>query len=323
MKNNFFVFSGNGNKSLAQAIAKKIGFKKLHQVNLERFSSGEVWVNYDVETLRNKDVFIIQTTDSQGCQNVNESIMELLFMVDAARHAKAGRIIVVIPSFAYDRQDIKDKPHVPMSAGLIISLLETAGASHIMSAELHNQAITNANKKSCFDHLYLSQLLVPKFKKIKNLVVFSPDAGAAKMGRFYAGELGAGRAGADKIRSGHSMVGQSNIFGTVKNKNLLIIDDKVDTAGSLMTAIDGLKKLGALDIYGGFVHPVLSGKGVERIQNCEALKKVYFTNTINRFAKEKKPEKIKLVDTSKVFADTIYRFHKGLAISTRFKQNNI
>lgn len=239
-KEGFRVFSGTSNLLLAKEIAGQLN--GLSPVIIKNFSDGEIWVKYR-DSLRGKDVFIIQTTNSA------EAILELLILLNAAKEAKAGRRVAVIPYFGYARQDVKDAPRVAMSAKLMCRLIEEAGATHVILAELHNQGITNAFRDAAFDHLYLTQKLWPFFKKIPDLTVMSTDAGGAKMARYYARQLKAKRAAADKIRDGHNKVKEIKIIGDVKKRNVLIVDDIVDTCRTLIKVEESAKKEGAKDIY--------------------------------------------------------------------------
>ena len=311
-KNDFLVFSGNSNVPLAQEIA--ISAKAhLGAVKLKKFSDGEIYCQY-TQSLRGKDIFIVQSTDS------HQAIMELLIMLHAARHAKAKRIIAVVPYFGYSRQDVKDEPRACMSGQLMLNLIEASGATHIILAELHNQALTNAVKQITFDHLYLSQQLWPEFKKISNLVVINLDAGGSKMARYYAKKLKAKRATADKIRDGHNKVKEIVVIGDVADRNVLIVDDLDDTSGTIDMGVNTLINLGAKNIYASCIHAVLSGKGISRLVENKNLKQIIFTNTLDR-SSFNFPEKIKIVSVAEVFAQAIVRFHKNQSIDSLFEQN--
>lgn len=311
MEKDYSIFSGRSNLPLAEEIASHAGMT-LGPVESKNFSDGEIWIQYN-QSIRGQDVFIIQSTDTA------ESIIELLIMLDAAKHAKARRIIAVIPYFGYSRQDTKDKPRCCMSGKLLWNLIESSGATHLILAELHNPALTNAATKT-FDHLYLSQKLWPEFSHIPNLVVVNLDAGGSKMARFYAAQLKAERATGDKIRDNHNKVKDIRLIGDVKGKNVLIIDDLDDTSGTVIKGVSRLKEEGARGIYFSCIHAVLSGQGLERLTQNKHLKKIVFTNTLNRTAIQF-PDKIKIISAADIFATAIINFHSDKSIDSLFDQN--
>lgn len=305
------VFSGSSNRPLAEKIVAHLRVK-LGPLTSKIFSDGEHWVQYQ-ESIRGKDVFIIQSTISDF------TIMELLLLIDAAKLAKAEKIIAVIPYFGYARQDRKDQPRVSMSSALICRLIETAGATAVILAELHNAAILAAFTKTLHDHLYLTENMWSSFSSIPNLAVMSTDAGSSKMARYYAEKLKTERIAGDKIRTGHNRVGEIKIIGSVKEKNVLIVDDIGDTLGTMSQGTETCIKDNCLNIYASLVHPVFSGHALEVINKIEKLKKVVVTNTIH-LPPEKLCDKIEVVDVSRIFATAISRFHYEESIDSLFQQ---
>jgi len=315
MPNELLITAGTSNVPLATKMAENLK-KELLGNNLKRFSDGEIWLQYDA-TLRGKDVFIIQSTDN------SDAIMELLILIDAAKRAKAKRVIVVIPYFGYSRQDKKDEPRVPFSAALMCHLIEVAGADAVILAELHNHAMTGFfSNKVHVDHLYLTQEICPCLTKIKNLIVMPTDAGGSKMARYYASKLKADRASADKIRDGHNKVKEIRIIGDVSDKNVLIVDDIADTCGTLEKAILSVKQGGGLDVYFSCVHGVISGRGPEVLTNNPDIKGVYLTDTLD-LSKKNLPRHTHIIPSADVFSEAIEKFHLDESIDSLFEQNKI
>jgi len=315
MKDNLLIFSGRSNKPLSQKIAEELK-TDLSPITIKEFSDEEIWVEYEI-SLRRKDVFVIQSTDTA------KNLVELFLLLNAAKKAKADRVIAVIPYFGYARQDIKDQPRVAMSAGLMCQLIEKAGATHVIMAELHNPAITNAFETAQFDHLYLTQKLWPFFQDISDLMVMSTDAGGAKMARYYATKLKTPRCAADKMRGGHNKVNEIRIMGDVANKNVLIVDDIADTCTTLTVAVESAKKMGAKDIYIACVHPVLSGQAVNILSQNQDIKIVYLTDTLDKRSLIEQQQKIKIISVADVFAKAIDHFHSNESIDSLFDQNSI
>lgn len=310
--NGLAVCSGNANPKLAENICKHLKVP-LIQMLVSRFSEGETRVKI-LENIRGKDLFIIQPT----CPPTNDNLMELLIMIDAARRASAERITAVLPYYGYARQDRKDQPRVPITAKLVANLIVAAGAQRILTMDLH------ANQIQGFfdipvDHLYAINVLCDYFnkKKLKNLVVVSPDVGGIKMARAYAKRLGAGLAIVDKRRASPDETEVMHILGDVKGKNAVLVDDIVATASSLIEAIEALVKEGVKDAYGAMSHGVLSGDAVSRIQNCKTLKELVITDSIPLLA-EKKTAKIKVVSVAGLLAEAIRRTHEEESISCLF-----
>jgi ribose-phosphate pyrophosphokinase len=308
-KGDYKVFSGSSNKPLAEKIASTLG-KPLGQVELKRFSDSEIWVKYH-ENIRGLDVFIIQPTVPPA-----ESILELLIMIDAAKRASAKRITAVIPYFGYSRQDRKDQPRVAITAKLLANLITVAGADRVMTMDLHAAQIQGFFDIP-FDHLYSSSIFSGLFKDVsENLVVVSPDIGGIKMARSYAKRLHCNLIVIDKRRPKTNLAEVVHIIGSVEDKDVLLVDDLVDTGGTLVSAIEALKKNGARNIYGSITHPLLSGPALERINNS-ALTKLYVTDTIP-LKDSNKSEKISVVSASDIFAEAIRRTYNNESISSLF-----
>jgi ribose-phosphate pyrophosphokinase len=301
------VFSGSSNKPLAEKIAVRLG-KPLGQVELKRFSDGEIWVKYH-ENIRGLDVFIIQSTTPPA-----ENILELLIMIDAAKRASAKRITAVIPYFGYSRQDRKDQPRVSITAKLIANLITVAGTDRVITMDLHAAQIQGFFDIP-FDHLYSSSIFSGIFRNIsENLVVVSPDIGGIKMARSYAKRLHCGLVVIDKRRPKQNLAEVVHIIGSVKDKDVLLVDDLIDTGGTLISAIEALKQDGARNIYGSISHPLLSGPAIERIKNSQ-ITKLYVTDTISL---KNGSDKIEVVTASDIFAEAIRRTYNNESISSLF-----
>ncbi|HLF18255.1 MAG TPA: ribose-phosphate pyrophosphokinase [Candidatus Omnitrophota bacterium] len=310
--NGLAVCTGNANPELAKSICKHLKIN-LTDVLVSRFSEGEVQVQIK-QNIRGKDVFIVQPT----CPPPNESLMELLIMIDAARRASAQRITAVIPYYGYARQDRKDQPRVPITAKLVANLIVAAGADRVLTMDLH------ANQIQGFfdipvDHLYAINVICDHFgkKKLKNVVVVSPDVGGIKMARAYAKRLGAGLAIVDKRRESPEKTEVMHILGDVKGKHAVLVDDIIATGGSLVEAIEVLKQEGVKDVYAAITHGVLSGKAIEHIKECTPLKELVITNSIP-LSKEKQLKKITVVSVASLLADAIHRIHDEESISILF-----
>jgi len=307
--NDYKIFSGSSNRPLAEKIAERLG-KSLGAVELKRFSDGEIWVKYG-ENIRGSDVFIIQPTNPPS-----ENLLELLIMVDAAKRASAKRITAVIPYFGYSRQDRKDQPRVSITAKLIANLITVAGADRVMTMDLHAAQIQGFFDIP-FDHLYGSPMFIGLLENIKeNLVVVSPDVGGIKIARSYAKRLHADLVVIDKRRPKQNLAEVVHIIGSVENKDVLLVDDLIDTAGTFVGAIEALKKNGALNIYGAITHPLFSGSALERINKSE-LKKLFVSDTI-AFTRNGDSDKITIVTASDLFAEAIKRTYLNESISSLF-----
>jgi len=303
------IFSGTSNLSLAEKIAKKLG-QQLGAIEFRRFSDGEIWVKYG-ENIRGSDVYLIQSTNPPS-----DNILELLIMIDAAKRASAKRVTAIIPYFGYSRQDRKDQPRVAITAKLIANLITTSGADRVMTMDLHASQIQGFFDIP-LDHLYGSSVFSGLFNNLSNnLVVVSSDVGGIKMARAYAKRLHADLVVIDKRRPQQNMAEVVNIIGNVKGKDVLLVDDLIDTGGTFVSAIEALKVQGAKKIYGAVTHPVFSGQAVERLHNS-ALEKLYVSDTIH-FDTEGKTNKIEVISASGLFAEAIRRTYNNESISSLF-----
>ena len=312
--NGLSIFCGNSNPKLAEAICKCLSMS-LTEVLVGRFSEGEIRVQIK-ENIRGKDVFIIQPT----CPPTNENLMELLILIDAARRASAKRITAVIPYYGYARQDRKDQPRVPITAKLVANLIYAAGTNRVLCMDLH------ANQIQGFfdipvDHLYAINVLCDYFlsKKLKNMVVVSPDVGGLKMARAYAKRLDAGLAIVDKRRSSPEKTEVMHVLGNVRGKNAIMVDDIVATGGSMIEAAEVLKKKGVKSLYAAVSHGILSGPALDRIRHCNVLKEVVITDSIPLKNPEKNP-KVKVLSVAQLLADAIGRIHNEESISSLFEE---
>src|SRR5213082_134123 len=270
----FKIFSGTANEALADEICNFLGMPRA-QAHLTRFSDGEVYVQI-LENVRGADVFVVQPT----CFPVDQHLLELLLMIDALKRASARRITPVIPYFGYARQDRKDKPRVPVSSKLVADLLTTAGADRALMVDLHAQQIQGFFNIPV-DHLFASPVLVDYVRKMNlpELTVVSPDAGGVERARFFAKKMDAALAIVDKRRVEMNVAEVMNVIGDVNGRTCLLIDDLIDTAGTLVKTANALKDSGAAAIYACASHAVLSGPAVENLHNSE-IQQVVVTNTI-------------------------------------------
>jgi len=298
---------------LAEKIAEHLGIK-LGQVLLSRFSDGEIRIQI-FENVRGKDVFVIQSTS----YDANFHIMQLLLMVDALRRASARRINAVIPYFGYARQDRKDRPRVPISARLIADLLETAGVHRVITVDLHAGQIQGFFRIP-LDHLMAFPVFVRYLKSmnLKNVVFVSPDAGGVDRAMALARKLEGGFAVLDKRREKPNVAEIIHVIGDVKGKVAFIVDDIVDTAGTLVKAAEALIKNGAKKVYAVATHGVLSGPALERISSSP-IEKLILTDTINLKEKVEKCDKIEVLSISELLAEAIKRVHEERSITELFQ----
>ncbi len=289
------LFAGNSNRALAESIAKELKLP-LSEVEVGRFSDGEISVHIS-ETVRGRDVFIIQST----CSPVNENLMELLIMIDAARRASAGRITAVIPYFGYARQDRKARSRDPITAKLVADIITSAGADRVLTMDLHAPQIQGFFDIPV-DHLLGGPILYKHFAKMvdDDFMVVSPDVGSVSRARNVATKLNCPMAIVDKRRPKANQIEVMNIIGDVKGKKCLIVDDMIDTAGTICQGAEALFKNGAKEIYACCSHAVLSGPAIERIQNSHITKLVVL-DTIP-LTEEKKIGKIEVLSVAKLFA---------------------
>lgn len=306
------VVSGNAHRQLAEDICKYLKIK-LSEAKVDRFSEGEISVKID-ENVRGKDVFVIQPT----CPPPNENLMEILIMIDALKRSSSSRITAVIPYFGYARQDRKDQPRVPITAKLVANLLTTAGANRILTMDLHAGQIQGFFDIPV-DHLFAVGVFIDYITSLdmKDIVVVSPDVGGIKMARAYAKRLSAGLAIIDKRRISTDKAEVMHILGEVEGKNAIITDDLVATAGSLVEAVDALKKAGAKSIRAAITHGVLSGPSLERIHKCKNLEKLLITDSIP-LDTEKKNAKIEVLTVANLLGEAIKRIHNEESVSSLF-----
>ena len=286
------------------------------KINRMKFKNDNNFVQI-LETVRDQDIFLIQTTEPP----VNERIMELLIAVDAAKRATARRTVVVLPYYIYSRSDKKDQPRIPVTAKLFAELIEAAGANRVLTCDLHNKAIQAYFNINC--DVITGQNLLQKYfdsKNIENKVVVATDAGSSKKAYKYAEHFKCPISLVDKRRDGNDDKAiASSVIGEIKDKNALIFDDEVDTAGSIMETVEVIKKAGAKDVYVGCTHGILSGPAIERIKNSE-IKELVMTNTVP-LPEEKKLDKIVTVSISELFGEAIRRIHDETSIGELFETN--
>mgnify|MGYP003582578117 FL=1 len=310
------IFTGNANPSLAREVANYLGLE-LGSAFVGKFNNGEIQVKID-ESVRGQDVFLIQTTSFP----VNDHLMELLIMIDAAKRASAKTITAVVPYYAYARQDRKTRGREPITAKLVADLLTTAGATRVVTIDLHAAQIQGFFNIP-MDNLVGVPLLAEYFmnKKIENLVVVSPDLGGVNRARQMADLLEAPIAIIEKRRPMPGVAEVMNIIGSVEGKNVIIVDDIIDTAGSLTEGANALKKFGAKDIYAACTHPVFSDPAIQRIADS-ALKEVVVSDSIP-VPEEKMHEKIKVISLAPLFGETILRISKNYSVSCLFDEKTI
>jgi ribose-phosphate pyrophosphokinase len=308
----FKLFSGSANRPLAAEIAKHIGVQ-VGEAKLQRFADGEVYFQL-LENVRGADVFVMQPT----CYPVDQHLVELLVMLDALKRASAARITAVVPYYGYARQDRKDKPRVAISAKLIADLLTTAGANRALFVDLHAAQIQGFFNIPV-DHLFASPVMVSYFRELKlpNLTIVSPDAGGVERTRFFAQKLGAPMAIVDKRRTDINVAEVMHVIGDVKGKTCLILDDIIDTAGTLIKTVDALHANGAEAVYACASHAVLSGPAVERIASSR-LKQVVVTDTIPLREAAVEVDKFKVLSVAGLLGAAIENIHTESSVSTLF-----
>lgn len=306
------VFTCNANPELAEEIVKHLGIE-LGVSHVTRFSDGEVRIKLE-ESVRGCDVFVIQPTSAPA----NEHLMELLIMVDALKRASAGSINVVIPYYGYARQDRKARARDPITAKLIANLIETAGASRVVSMDLHAGQIQGFFDIPV-DHLYAEPILADYFmsKNLQDVVVVSPDMGGVTRARSMAERLGAPIAIIDKRRPEPNVAEVMNVIGNIDGKTAIMIDDMIDTAGTITHGAKALVELGAREVYACCTHPVFSGPAIQRL-NDSVLKEVVVTNSIV-LGEDKQSPKIQVLSVARLIADAILRIHNEESISTLFE----
>ncbi len=309
------IFAGNSCAELAEEIASHMGLP-VGVATVGRFSDGEVNVNIG-EVVRGSDVFIIQSTSSPA----NEHIMELLVMVDALKRASAGRITAVMPYFGYARQDRKAKARDPISAKLVANIITVSGADRVLTMDLHAPQLQGFFDIPV-DHLLgmpiLAEYFKEKFTNIDDVVVVSPDVGSVTRSRKVAEKLNVPLAIIDKRRPKANECEIMNIIGDVNNKKVVLVDDLIDTGGTIVNGANALVEMGATEVYACCTHPVLSGPAIDRIQKS-SIKELVVLNTVP-LSEEKRIDKIKVLSVSSIFAEAIERIYGDISISTLFTQ---
>ena len=308
----FKIFAGSAFPELAQRICKYLGVE-VGGAKLGRFSDGEIYFQI-LENVRGADVFVVQTC----ADPVDHHLLELLLMIDAFKRASAWRVTAVVPYYAYARQDRKDKPRVPISAKLVADLLETAGASRALTLDLHAPQIQGYFNVPV-DHLYASPVLVEYFKqrKLHDVTVVSPDAGGVERARLFAKRMDSPLAIVDKRRIDVNVSEVMHLIGDVKDRTALVIDDIIDTAGTLVKTAEALLENGASKVYAACTHPVLSGPAVERIQKSEIVE-VVVTDSIPLSRAACELPKIKTLSVAPLLARGIQSIHEETSISELF-----
>jgi ribose-phosphate pyrophosphokinase len=306
------IFSGRAHPALAREICAYLGIP-LGQLTLYNFSDGENYCQID-ENVRGADVFIIQPTSSP----VNDHVMELLILIDAFRRSSAARITAVMPYFGYGRQDKKDKPRVPIAAKLMADLLTASGADRILTMDLHAAHI-HGFFNIPVDHLFAAPVLLDAIRKLEldDLVIVSPDVGGVARARAIGKRLGAALAIIDKRRTGKNETEVLNVVGEVEGKDVLILDDIIDTAGTLVQAEAALRRQGAKRTFAAAVHPVLSGPAMERIEASQ-LQTLLVTNTIPVDASARRCPRIHPLSIAPILGEAIQRIHDGTSVSSLF-----
>jgi len=307
------IFTGNSNPELARQICGRLGIALANSL-VSTYSDGEIRVEIS-ENVRGADVFVVQS----GCHPVNDHLMELLVMVDALKRASARRITAVIPYYCYARQDRKNKPRVPITARLVADLISRVGAHRILTMDLHAGQIQGFFNIPV-DNLYASPILLPYIREQfgNNLVIVSPDAGGVARARAYAKRLHAGLAVIDKRRSDANQAEALNIIGEVAGMTAIVLDDMVDTAGTLVEAVNTLLEKGASEVHACVTHAVLSGPALERIEKS-ALKGLIVTDTIPLRSRTAECRKIVCLPSCGLFSAAIRNIHNEDSISTLFE----
>ena len=307
------IFSGRSNPVLANKIAKSLG-KDLGEITIKTFADGELWIKFE-ENIRGTDVFIIQPTNSPG-----DNIIELALIIDAAVRASAKTVTAVIPYFGYGRQDRKDNPRVPISSRVMVDMVTATGANRIITMDLHSTQIQGFATIP-FDHLYSRMVLLDAIKSLgfipENSVVLSPDVGSARMSQAYAKRLGMHFALIDKRRYAPNKAEIVHLIGELNGKDVLIIDDMIDTAGTTVNAANAAKENGANTVTAIATHALFSGPAIERIKNS-AIGKIIVTDTLS-ISEEKKLDNMEIVTVANVFGEAIERVYEGKSVSALFE----
>ncbi|HSC72378.1 MAG TPA: ribose-phosphate pyrophosphokinase [Candidatus Methylomirabilis sp.] len=315
MPGNLVLTAGNANPKLAQEIAEALG-TRLVEAEVSQFSDGEVFVQVN-ENVRGADVFVIQPT----CPPVNHNLMELLIMIDALRRASASRITAVVPYYGYARQDRKVQPRVPITAKLVADLITAAGTQRVLTMDLHVGQIQGFFNIPV-DHLFAAPVLLQYFQQRltehvwEDPVVVAPDAGGVERSRAFAKRLGTPLAIMDKRRTGANESRIMHVIGEVRDRDVILLDDIIDTAGTIVQAVSALKAEGARRILASCTHPVLSGQAVERLEKSE-ISEVVVTNTIP-LREDQQSKKITVLSVAPLLAEAIHRIHTETSVSSLF-----
>ena len=313
-ESDFVLFSGNSNQALAREVCEYLG-QPLGKCAVTHFSDGETQVEIG-ENVRGRDVFLLQSTSTP----VNDHLMELLILIDAARRASAEQITAVIPYFGYARQDRKVAPRTPITARLVADLITSAGADRFVSMDLHAGQIQGFFDMPS-DHLYASPILLDHMRKTfpnpEEVVIISPDAGGVERARAFAKRLGTTLAIVDKRRSKPNVAEVMSLIGDVRGKTGVILDDMVDTAGTLTQGAKAVSDAGAKRVMAYAVHPVLSGPAIQRIEDS-VIEKVVVTNTIPLSPAARESKKISQLSVAKIFGEAIRRIHDSDSLSSLF-----
>jgi len=311
------IFAGSSNPLLATKIANECG-TSLGELSIKRFTDGEIWVKYE-ENLRGNDVYIVQSSNPPA-----DNIVELALLIDAAKRASAQRINVIMPYFGYSRQDRKDEPRVPISAKVMMDIFVKAGADRIVTMDLHSTQIQGFSSKPV-DNIYGSLVLMPELEKHfqvlskeDNLTVLIPDMGSSKLGQSYARRLGMSFALIDKRRSAHNQSEVVSVVGELKDQHILIVDDMIDTAGTISNAIKVAKEKGALSVTIAATHGILSSNAIDKLSD-DIVSSIFLTDTVD-MSKVKDNKKLKIISSAKIFAETINRIHSGESVSQLFRK---
>lgn len=312
MSNDLKIFSGTANTALAHEICEYLD-AEVGQSSVTRFSDGEIYFQI-LENVRGADVFIVQPT----CTPVDSNLIELFLMTDAFKRASAKRITMVVPYFGYARQDRKDKPRVPISSKVVADLLVTSGADRLLTMDLHAPQIQGFFNVPV-DHLFAAPVLVEYFQKLNlpNLTIVSPDAGGVERARAFAKRLDAELAMVNKRRIEANVAQVMNVIGDVRGRTCLVVDDIIDTAGTLVKTVEALLDQGAVKVYACCTHPVLSGQAVERIEDSK-LEEVIVTNTIPLHNDARKCKRIRVLSVGKLLAQAVQSIHEETSVSVLF-----
>jgi ribose-phosphate pyrophosphokinase len=306
------VFGGSAHPELLTEITEYLGIEP-GKVLLKRFSDGELYVQI-LENVRGADVFVVQPTGGGS-----DTLMELLLMLDAFKRSSAERVTAVVPYFAYARQERKDRPRVPISAKLVVDLLETAGADRVLTMDLHAPAIQGFFNIPV-DHLFAAPIMIEHLKSLVlgDPTVVSPDAGGVERARAFSKRLGGDLAIVDKRRMGHNVAESIQVIGDVRERDCIIVDDIIDTAGTFCGAVKALQQAGARSVRGCFTHAVLSGPAVQRLSEMDVLAEIVVTNTIPPDETRRSLEKLRVLSVASLLGEAIRRTYTNSSISSLF-----